>query len=196
MKKGLLQQVDAPQALYEHPSNLFVAGFIGSPSMNLVEAGLDASEDHLFAEFGGVHLHLGHDVRRRRPGLERYIGRRIILGIRPEDMEDASMVGEAPIDRRILVSVDVREAMGSEIYAHFKVDAPPVLTEDTKDLALDAGEDVLEDLEEEAAANQTNWVARLNPRTRAREGGRVELVVDIRNLHFFDPASGSAIYEN
>lgn len=196
MRKGVLQQVDAPQALYEHPNNLFVAGFIGSPSMNLVEASLDASDDHLFAEFGGVRLHLGHDARRRRRGLEGYIGRRIILGVRPEDMEDASMVGEAPIDRRILVTVDVREAMGSEIYAHFKVNAPPVLTEDTKELAIDAGEDVLEELEEEAGANQTNWVARLNPRTRAREGERVELVVDTQNLHFFDPATGTTIYEN
>ncbi|MBA2274450.1 MAG: sn-glycerol-3-phosphate ABC transporter ATP-binding protein UgpC [Actinobacteria bacterium] len=193
MKKGELQQVDAPQSLYEHPENLFVAGFIGSPSMNLVEAALDASDGHLFVEFGGTRLHLGHDVRGRRRGIEGYIGRRIILGIRPEDMEDASMVGAAPIDRRMLVTVDVKEAMGSEIYAHFEVDAPPVLTEDTKELAIDAGEEVLEELEEEAG---TNWVARLNPRTRAREGGRVELVVDTQNLHFFDAATGAAIYEN
>ncbi|MBA3349059.1 MAG: sn-glycerol-3-phosphate ABC transporter ATP-binding protein UgpC [Actinobacteria bacterium] len=196
MKKGVLQQVDAPQVLYEHPTNLFVAGFIGSPTMNLVEADLNESDDHLFVEFGGGRLHLGHDVRGRRRGIERYIGRRIVLGIRPEDLEDASMVGEAPKDRRMPVTVDVREAMGSEIYAHFKVDAPPVLTEDIKELAIDAGEEVLEELEEEAGANSTNWVARLNPRTRAREGGSIELVVDTQNLHFFDPTTGIAIYGN
>jgi multiple sugar transport system ATP-binding protein len=195
LKRGVLQQVDTPQMLYDRPRNLFVGGFIGSPSMNLVEATLRDADGHSVVEFGGQHLRTEEAISRRHPALARYRGRPVILGIRPEDMEDAVVVGEAPEGRRLQVTVDVREAMGSEVYVHFTLDAPPVLTEDTRELAIDTGEDALEELEERAGQRKSDFVARVHARTTAREGEHFELVVDTRNLHFFDPATGEGIYE-
>lgn len=109
-------------------------------------------------------------------------------------MEDASLVGETPPDRRISATVDLREALGSEVLVHFTVKAPIVLTEDTKELAVDVGTEALEDLEERAKQAETPFVAQLNPRTRAWEGERMELFVDTRRLHFFDLDTGLGIY--
>jgi multiple sugar transport system ATP-binding protein len=195
LKRGVLQQVDTPQALYDAPANLFVAGFIGSPAMNLVEATLSADDGHLAVEFGGTRLRVDDEARRRRPGLAAFEGRTVVLGIRPEDMEDAALSGEAPAERRMRVTVDVREAMGSEVYVHFGVPAPPVVTEDTRELAADAGEDAVEELEERAGARTSSFVGRLHARTSAREREPLEIVVDTRNLHFFDPATGRGVYE-
>jgi multiple sugar transport system ATP-binding protein len=195
LKRGVLQQVDTPQTLYDHPSNLFVGGFIGSPSMNLVEATLKRVDGHGVVEFGDLRLRVDDEVLDRRPALAGYVGRPLIVGIRPEDIEDARVVGDAPRDRRLLVRVDVREAMGSEVYLHFAVDAPPVLTDDTRELAIDAGEDALEELEERAGQRESTFVARVHARTSAREGERVELFVDTRNLHFFDLETAAGIYE-
>ena len=194
MRRGVLQQVDTPQNLYDHPANLFVAGFIGSPAMNLVEATLSARDGALAVQFGGASLTVDQEVARTRPALATYAGRTVILGIRPEDMEDAALAGATPADRRLEAVVDVREAMGAEVYVHFGVAAPPVLTEDTRDLAADAGAEALEDLEGRARQQRTDFVARLHARTTARERERVELAVDTRNLHFFDPETGEGIY--
>jgi multiple sugar transport system ATP-binding protein len=194
MRKGYLQQVDAPQALYDRPVNLFVAGFIGSPAMNMVEARLDRRDGALFASFGGFDLRVPDQVVADRPALLAYEGRRVVLGIRPEDMEDASLVSDAPPDRRLSAVVDLREALGSQIIVHFTVQAPPVLTEDVRELATDVGADALAELEQTARTGISTFVAALNPRTRAREGERLELVVDTRRLHFFDPETGLGIY--
>ncbi|HXF57555.1 MAG TPA: sn-glycerol-3-phosphate ABC transporter ATP-binding protein UgpC [Actinomycetota bacterium] len=196
MRKGLLQQVDAPQALYDRPVNLFVAGFIGSPAMNMVEAELARADGGLFASFGGFRLRVPEETVAERPALRRYEGRRVVLGIRPEDMEDASLVSEAPEDRRLSAVVDLREALGSQIIVHFTVQAPPVLTEDVRELATDVGADALAELEQTAKTGISTFVAALNPRTRAREGERLELVVDTRRLHFFDPETGLGIYSD
>ncbi|HEX3327164.1 MAG TPA: sn-glycerol-3-phosphate ABC transporter ATP-binding protein UgpC, partial [Actinomycetota bacterium] len=147
MKKGVLQQVDSPQSLYERPDNLFVAGFIGSPAMNLVEASLTGAGGAVFIEFAGNRLRVDDEALTLRPALRSYEGRKVVLGIRPEDMEDASLVKGSPDDQRIPVVVDLRENMGSEVFVHFTVNAPSVLTEDTKELAVDAGSDSLEKLE-------------------------------------------------
>jgi multiple sugar transport system ATP-binding protein len=195
MKKGVLQQAEAPQVLYEHPVNIFVAGFIGSPAMNLVEAELSRADGGIFAEFGSVRLRVDDKLMQGRPALEGFLGKKLVLGIRPEDMEDASLVSEAPEDRRLPVTVDLREALGSEIVVHFSVDAPIVLTEDTKELAVDVGAEAVEDLEERAREGETTFVAQLNPRTKAREGERLELFVDTARLHFFDTDSGLGIYD-
>jgi multiple sugar transport system ATP-binding protein len=194
IRKGELQQVERPQVLYDQPVNLFVAGFIGSPSMNMVEAELSRSDGSLTAEFGGIKLAIDDEVRSRRPGLKRYEGKRVVLGIRPEDMEDASGVGEAPADRRIRTTVDLREALGSEVLVHFTVQAPIVVTEDTKQLAVDAGAEALETMEARAKEDRSVFVAALNPRTEARRGQEIELVVDTSRLHFFDPQSGLGIH--
>jgi multiple sugar transport system ATP-binding protein len=195
MKKGELQQVDSPQALYDRPVNIFVGGFIGSPAMNMVEAELSRGDGGLFVEFARMRLRVDDEVLETRPGLRAFEGKKIVLGIRPEDIEDASLAGEAPEDRRMPATVDLREALGSEVLIHFTVEAPIVLTEDTRELATDVGTVELEDLEARAKEARSTFVASLNPRTDAREGERVELVVDTHRLHFFDPESGRGVFD-
>ena len=196
IKKGLLQQADPPQTLYERPVNLFVAGFIGSPAMNMAEAEIVRTNGMWFVQFGGHRLRVDDEVLEARPALKRYEGNRLVVGIRPEDMEDASLVAGAAEDRRIAAVVGLREALGSEILVHFTVNTPPVLTEDTKELAVDVGTETLQVLEERARQAQTEFVARLNPRTKVREGERIEVFVDTRRLHFFDVERGLGVYDD
>ncbi len=194
MKKGVLQQVDAPQVLYERPVNIFVAGFIGSPAMNMAEARLTDSDGKLFVEFGDTRLRVSEESLEQRPALARRVGGTVILGIRPEDMEDASLVSGATADRRMSAEIDLIEALGSEVLVHFTVNAPVVLTEDVKELAADVGGDHLEKLEKQAAGGTSAFVASLSPKTEAKKGGRLELVVDTSRLHFFDVNTGLGIY--
>jgi multiple sugar transport system ATP-binding protein len=194
MKKGDLQQVDAPEVLYARPTNLFVAGFIGSPAMNLLHAEVSRSDEAVFVEFGGIRLRVDDEVVRERPALAAYDGRPVILGIRPDAMEDAAIARDAPGDRKCAAVAELRETVGSEAYVHFTLDVPPVITEDTRELAEDTGAEMLQKLEDEASANKTPFVARMHARSRAREGERVELFVDTRELHFFDPHTGDGIY--
>jgi multiple sugar transport system ATP-binding protein len=194
IRKGLLQQVDSPQTLYEHPVNLFVAGFIGSPAMNLFDATLVADGDGIAVEFGGFHLPVPAEVVAERPDLRRFVDRVLVLGIRPEDMEDASLVSDAPPERRIHSTVDLREALGSDVVVHVTIAAPPAMTDDMKELASDVGQEALEHVQQLAAGGHTTLLARLNPRSIAGKGDRIELVVDTHRLHFFDPDDGSGIY--
>jgi multiple sugar transport system ATP-binding protein len=194
LKQGMLQQIDVPSTLYRRPTNLFVAGFIGSPAMNMVEATIAGEGDRLFAEFGGNRLALDERAPRERPALKAYAGRTVILGIRPESMEDAELRAGVPQDRRIATTVDLREDMGSEVLIHFTVAAPPVLTEDTKELAAALGEDVAE-LEAAGRSRESTLVARFDANTGAREGDRVQIAVDTRHLHFFDPDSGQSVWD-
>jgi multiple sugar transport system ATP-binding protein len=196
LRKGLLQQADTPQILYDHPDNLFVAGFIGSPAMNLVEVSLVGSDGSLAVEVGGFRLPVPEDVLQARPRLRKFEGRKVVLGIRPEDMEDASLVTDAPTDRRISSTVGLREALGSDVLVHFMVKAPQAMTEHVLELASDVGQEALDQVEQGAQTGESNFIARLNPRTKAREGDPIELVVDTRRLHFFDPDDGSGIYED
>jgi multiple sugar transport system ATP-binding protein len=194
LRKGELQQVDTPQTLYEHPTNLFVAGFIGSPAMNLLQATLSRGDGGLVVEVGGFRLPVPAEVISERPGLKAYEDRPVVLGIRPEDMEDASLVSDAPAERRIRVAVELREALGSDVVVHFRVAAPQALTDDVKELALDVGHEALQSVEQRAAEGESVVLARLNPRTVAAKGEPIELVVDTHRLHFFDPDDGSGIY--
>jgi multiple sugar transport system ATP-binding protein len=195
LKKGVLQQVDTPQELYERPANLFVGGFIGSPAMNLVE-GLIETDDagNYFATFGRNRLRLDDRLLAERPAVRANAGRRVVIGVRPEEMEDSTFVTDAPPDRRIHATVERREPMGAEVYVHFLVDAPLVLTEDTRELAADTGDEAVHRLEEQAAKGSNRFVARMHPRTAAREGEAIEVAVDTSRLHFFDRESGEAIY--
>jgi multiple sugar transport system ATP-binding protein len=194
LRKGELQQVDNPQTLYEHPVNVFVAGFIGSPAMNLVDAKLTGSDDALVVEFGGFRLPVPSEVVATRPDLRKYPDRLVVLGIRPEDMEDASLVADAPADRRIASTVDLREAWGSDVVVHFTIAAPAAMTDDVKELAVDVGTEALEHVQKQAEGGHSTMLARLNPRTKVRTGDPIELVVDTHRLHFFDPETGSGIY--
>ncbi len=194
MRKGVLQQVDTPQTLYERPKNLFVAGFIGSPAMNLLEAKLTRSNGSLAVETSGFTLPVPQEVTSARPDLNRYEGQTIVLGIRPEDIEDANYAQDAPPGSNITVTVDLREALGSDVVVHFRVKAAQAVTDDVRELASDVGQEALDAVQAQAAEGEANIVARLNPRTGAAEGERLELVFDTRRFHFFDPADGSGIY--
>jgi multiple sugar transport system ATP-binding protein len=189
IKKGRLQQVDEPQMLYDHPGNLFVAGFIGSPAMNMVSAELRRDGEGLHIAFGGETLSLDPDILTSNPALRAFEEKRVIVGIRPEDIEDAALHSDSPADRRLRTRVTLREALGSEVLVYFSVDEPPVLTDDTRELARDAGAE----LEAGKHANRSTFVARLSPRTEARERTDIELAVDTGRLHFFDPETGSRI---
>jgi multiple sugar transport system ATP-binding protein len=190
LRDGLLQQVDSPQRLYDAPVNLFVAEFIGSPSMNLVEAELaEMDGGGLVASFGPHRLPLGDAVVATRPGLRSYAGRRVALGIRPEDLEDASL---APGGETLKVRVDIREDMGSEVYLHFGLDAPPVRNEEVIAAASTEGDEAA--AEAAAVGPATPFVARVDRSSRALEGEAVELAVDTSRLHVFALESGLAIY--
>jgi multiple sugar transport system ATP-binding protein len=191
MKRGILQQVDEPQELYTNPVNLFVGGFIGSPAMNLVEATLEAADgDGLSVRFGDQRLRVADVLVAERPLLRERTGRPVVLGIRPESLEDAALATDAPEDRRIEARIELVELMGAEAYLHFKLRAKSVLTEDTRDLVRERAEISDATLEQRAAEEHTDCVARVDPRTRAREGQTTEFVVDTSRLYFFDLETG------
>jgi len=154
---------------------VFVAAFIGSPSMNLYEATIEGSSLHL----GSQTLSLDDSVYDRRPALRGYEGRKVIVGIRPEDFEDATLVAPTTRDRRITAKVRLTEALGSEIMVHFGLDAPRVDSGDP-DASNDTGGDA---------------VGRFNPRSHARAGDVIEIDVAMENLYFFDFDTRLAVEE-
>jgi multiple sugar transport system ATP-binding protein len=179
MRGGVLQQVDRPQVLYDTPANLFVAGFIGSPAMNVVEAVVEARNGSFFARFGPHELALGG-----RPELQPYAGRTVALGIRPEDMTTSGP--GAPLD----IVVDIKEDMGAEVFVHFAVDAPAVQSEELREIL---SSEALEAAEEQTHHHGTPFIARVERGTPAREGERATLNVDTNRLHFFELETGAAI---
>jgi multiple sugar transport system ATP-binding protein len=193
MRKGELQQVATPQELYDHPVNLFVGGFIGSPAMNLVEAQLERDGDTVVVTSGTIRIHLDDETVAARPDLEAHVGRDVILGIRPEDVEDVALAGDVPPERRLRGNVELREALGSEILVHLRVDAPPARADAIRELAEDRG-DERAIAGEGAEDNRALVVARFGARSRVHEGEAVEAAVDTRSLHFFDPENGLGIY--
>jgi multiple sugar transport system ATP-binding protein len=192
MRRGVLQQVGPPQELYDRPVNLFVAGFIGSPGMNVVWGTLELDDDGDYWAILGAHsLRLPGSVLHDRPALKGYLGREVIVGIRPEDMEDAEIVGAQP--GRTLTSVaELVEAMGSDVLVHFPIEVRPALTDETRELAEDGS---LIALPEAGRAGVSTLVGRFSPRTRVFEGQPVAIRVDTARLHFFDPESGSSIWQ-
>jgi multiple sugar transport system ATP-binding protein len=193
MRKGELQQVAPPQELYDDPVNVFVGGFIGSPAMNMVEARIDRGSDGLSAVVGDMRLALDGETLSRHPALAAYEERDVVLGIRPEDLEDAALVNG---DRRPRLHgrVEMTEALGSEMLVHFRIAAPQAVTEDVRELAEDVGDDrAVGHLAAGFQPDEANLVGRFSPRTRVREGEAVEVSVDQRALHFFDPKTGLAI---
>ena len=174
LKDGYLQQVDTPQNLYDHPVNVFVAAFIGSPSMNLFEAQVQLSGDVGTVTLGSHVLALSPECLVKYPGLRSYDGRTVIVGIRPEDYEDAELAPDVPESQWITSKVTLLEALGSEIMAHFHVDAPRV----------DSGDP--DAVEEKTGSGQANAVGRFNPRSRARMGEEIKIAISTENLHFFD----------
>jgi multiple sugar transport system ATP-binding protein len=213
MRLGELQQVAPPQELYLRPANLFVASFIGSPAMNLVEADVERGDGGPYLCFGPHRLAVQEKAVRDHPALERYLGKRVVFGIRPEHMEDASLSSDATVGSVLDVSVELREELGSEVDLHCAVGVAPLHpaglgddeTGEVADVAdgADPGEaagsaqaGTADPSEPAAAAGSTlasTIVARMDPRTTLQVGDRARVKVDLAALHFFDPATGASL---
>jgi multiple sugar transport system ATP-binding protein len=193
MRRGELQQVAPPQELYDRPVNLFVGGFIGSPAMNMLEATLERANGGLTAVMGSQRLRLEDELVEARPGLRDYEGRSLVVGIRPEELEDASIERDVPADRRIRGEVELREALGAELMVHLRIDAPAAVTEEVKELAEDAGATA----EELVGGDEQHSivVGRFSAESKVREGETVDVAVRTRAIHFFETETGTAIYE-
>jgi multiple sugar transport system ATP-binding protein len=195
MRKGELQQVAAPQELYDRPVNLFVGGFIGSPSMNLVEATLEGGNGGMTVVAGSQRIALGDETLSARPALKKFAGQPVILGIRPEDLEDAELAAGASPDRMLTGEVELTEALGSEVMVHFAVEAPPAITDEVRELAKDAGTEGMGTPSQEEG-NRTIMVGRFGARSKATKGEPIKVAVDTRSLHFFEPETGLGIYDD
>jgi multiple sugar transport system ATP-binding protein len=195
MRKGELQQVDDPQTLYDRPVNLFVGGFIGSPAMNMLDATIEQNGS-LQAVIGDQKIALGEETLAQRGGLRAYAGRKVIIGIRPEDLEDAALETGAPEGRTLTGRMELREALGSEIMAHFAIKAAHAETDEMRELAEDAGGPADAGAQIGVANDEAVVVGRFGARSRIREGEEVRAVVDTRALHFFDPETGLGIYDS
>jgi multiple sugar transport system ATP-binding protein len=186
LRDGKLQQVDTPQALYNSPVNLFVAGFIGSPAMNFVAAEL-VRDDGPAVAFAGHKLAITDTLLQSRRGLDGYFGKEVILGVRPSDFEDAQLA--EPGWARMPVQTSVTEELGSEIHVIFTIDAAPVQHASITEARADEGDDEAIPLTD----NKTLWTARVAARSSIKPGSAATLAVDTSNLQFFDPASGLSI---
>jgi len=180
LKDGYLQQVDTPQNLYDMPGNVFVAAFIGSPSMNLFEGHLSLNGDGGTVKLGSQSLSVAPESLVARPALRNYDGRNVIVGIRPEDLEDVAFASNVRDGATLQSTVQLIEALGSEIMVHFSLDAPTV----------DSGDpDAVED-----ASVTANTVGRFHPRSRIRIGDVADIAVSTENMHFFDRETRNAIW--
>jgi multiple sugar transport system ATP-binding protein len=189
LRDGRLLQVDAPETLYERPGDLFVAAFIGSPAMNLLDAGLEQNGDQLEVVLNGRRLTVPPATLAARPGLLAYAGGRVVLGIRPEHLHDPA-IGSHHGDARIQGVVELRESLGAVIDLHVRVHAKPAVTAETRQAAGD-----VELLERQAQEGESLIVATVDSRSNARMRDTVDLVIDTERAHFFDPETGQAIWD-
>jgi multiple sugar transport system ATP-binding protein len=181
-----LQQVGPPAELYEYPDNLFVAGFIGSPAMNLTYGRLETEGDRVVAVLPNTRLEVPKSTLENHPGLEAHTNDELVIGLRPSALEAAVIAGADP-DRTLVADVEVTEMLGADTYIHFTVDRPPVVTPDIEELLADTGQDA------SSLGDKTNFIARVSPDVRIKQGDRVDLTVDTAKLHFFDKATGDRI---
>jgi multiple sugar transport system ATP-binding protein len=189
MRDGVLQQVGRPSDLYDEPANLFVAGFIGTPPMNLVEATLTRDDGVPTLVFGTQRLGIDDSVFERHPRLRVYEGLPVVVGIRPDDLEHARLAPTAPADARISANVERVDTIGRDLHVHFDIGAPVVDVPEAGDGEFGADDDG----PAFALGSANRFVARIDERTPVREGDRLELVVNTARLHVFDPVSGEAI---
>jgi multiple sugar transport system ATP-binding protein len=181
-----LQQVGPPSELFRHPNNLFVAGFIGSPPMNLTYGRLEGEGDRVYAVLPNARILLGPETLSDHPGLENHMNEELVVGIRPSALEAAAVAGSDP-DRLIRAEVDVTEMLGADTYIHFTVNQRPVITPDIEELLADTGQD------SSFLGDTTNFIARVNPDLNIKTGDTIDLVADNNKLHIFDPKSGARI---
>ncbi len=189
LKRGELQQVARPQELYDNPHNLFVAGFIGSPAMNMAEAELQPEDGGLAVQLGSIRLPVADQARDRYQRIGDYEGKKLAVGLRPEHFfaPDESV----PDDRKFRAEVSLVEALGAEVIVHFNTDAPPVITEDTREFIED--EEAIADLEREAEEGRLEFVARFDPGNQPRMGEEIDIAYRPEFMHFFDVETGEAL---
>ena len=182
MRAGVLQQVDHPQHLYDHPDNLFVAAFIGSPAMNLYEAALTEGARSL--RLGSQEIDLPESVRAAHPGLAAYASQKVVVGMRPEHLPAAGpgAAGPGAAGPTLIGMVDLVEALGSELMVHFTVDARRVRAEGTSSA------------DEEAVTEAGEGVARVDPGSPVKVGERATFAIKADGMQFFDAATGEAIW--
>ena len=194
MRKGELQQVSSPQELYTRPANLFVAGFIGSPGMNFFEGRVESSNGTPVVMFGdGQRLAIDDAERELAGGLEGREGGSVVVGVRPEHLEDASLATSTPESRRLKGLVRLRELLGSELVVHFEVEAAPVVTDETRDLAEDVDASALTELDHLRAARRTSFVGRFAAEATTEEDTVAEIAVAPAALRFFDRETGARL---
>jgi multiple sugar transport system ATP-binding protein len=194
LQHGVLQQVAPPQELYKRPTNLFVAAFIGSPAMNLLEATVERGDGGPQVCFGTHRLTVGGRALREHPGLEGYLGRKVILGIRPEHLEDAALVPDAAPGSVLDVQVELREELGSEVDVHCRLaGSGPAERVELLHPVVDGEAEHPEAAEEEIQPLSAAIVARMDPRTTLTESQAAKVYVDLSALHFFDPDTGASL---
>ena len=183
IRKGVLQQIDTPREIYLYPKNIFVAGFIGSPSMNFVYATVKISSK-------GASLTFGEDqifVKDPPESLKDYEGKEIVLGVRPEAFEDSVYANKKEFSEEINIHISLLEQLGSDTYIHFYKDINPVQTEAIEEILADEGEDI------SVLGTQTKFIARINPNATIEEGKNITLSINPSKLHFFNPETGLSI---
>jgi multiple sugar transport system ATP-binding protein len=181
-----LQQVGPPTELFDSPVNLFVAGFIGSPAMNLMYGTLENRGQDVWLKAGEYEIKVHQRSLEAHPGLEKRMNDELVVGIRPHSLEAASVVG-ADEERTLRVTVEVTEMLGAETFVHFSGKRPPVMTPDIEELLADTGQDA------SSLGDTSSFIARVSADAQVRRGDEVDLIVDTAKLHFFDPATGDRI---
>ena len=184
IRKGELQQIDTPREIYLNPRNIFVAGFIGSPSMNFVYADVGVKNGSIELSFGNDQIDYNG---KKLDELKSFENKEIVMGIRPEAFEDGNYANESEFSESIKVSVSLLEQLGSDSYIHFYKDIKPVQTEAIEEILADDGEDI------SILGDNTKFIARINPNSTVVEGEEIELKIDPSKLHFFNPDTGDAI---
>ena len=184
IRKGELQQIDTPREIYLNPRNIFVAGFIGSPSMNFVYANVGVNKSSIKLSFGNDQIDYKGDKLEK---LKTFENEEIVMGIRPEAFEDGNYANTSEYSESIKVSVSLLEQLGSDSYIHFYKDIKPVQTEAIEEILADEGEDI------SVLGDNTKFIARINPNSTVVEGEEIEIKIDPSKLHFFDPETGDAL---
>jgi multiple sugar transport system ATP-binding protein len=189
LRRGRLLQFDDPQSLYDHPVDLFVARFIGSPPMNLVESQLEHADGGYAVRIGSSRVALGDDELRSAAGIDAYVGKDVVVGIRPDRLEDAAVVADAPADRRIAGTSTLRETLGSDVLVHFAVDGGRPLSSAVRAIAQDAADPV----EVKTVDRALSFIGRFSPRSRVQMQEQVDVAVQPGAIQMFDPADGSSL---
>ena len=184
IRKGELQQIDTPREIYSNPRNIFVAGFIGSPSMNFVYTKIKSTKDSIELNFGDNQITYRDEKKEK---LKSFENKEIVLGIRPEAFEDGHFANQSDYSESIKIKVSLLEQLGSDSYVHFYKDIKPVQTEAIEEILADEGEDIT------VLGDKTKFIARINPNSTVTEGEEIELKINPSKLHFFDPESGDVI---